>query len=112
MKIRVQAFQTQIHWGNFTIWGAGRDGKKFFNLLSEASKLKVIAFCDVDPKKIGKYYSYQLSPKECRRIPIVPWQTATPPIITCVALDRTNGDFERNVAALGLKPGEELLYFS
>jgi len=46
------------------------------------------------------------------RIPIIHWKDAKPPVLTCVALDRTDGKFERNLVESGLKEGEEVLYFT
>ena len=40
-------------WAGFTVWGAGRDGRQFVGLLSPAARQRVVAMCDVDPKKIG-----------------------------------------------------------
>ncbi len=42
--------------GAWVIWGAGRDGKDFFNALSPAGRAKVAAFFDVDPGKVGQVY--------------------------------------------------------
>lgn len=42
--------------GKFTIWGAGRDGKAFYNALSDEGKARVVAFADIDEKKIGQRY--------------------------------------------------------
>lgn len=48
---------------------AGRDGKKFFNMLKEENKKKVVAFCDIDQKKIGaKYQKRERRKKEKREI--------------------------------------------
>jgi hypothetical protein len=38
------------------VWGAGRDGKAFYNALSPAGRAQVAAFADVDPGKIGQRY--------------------------------------------------------
>ncbi len=46
-------------WKSFTIWSAGKQGRRLFRDLATASQEKVIAFCDVDEKKIGKNYEYQ-----------------------------------------------------
>lgn len=43
-------------WMKFSIWGAGRDGKAFFNALSVAGKSQVDAFLDIDDSKIGQKY--------------------------------------------------------
>ena len=36
---------------------------------------------------------------------------ANPPFVTCVALDRTGGAFEANLASLGLAEGKDFYYF-
>ena len=134
-------------WSRFTVWGVGRDGKRFFNQLSRASQeyvttlrshatavlgswcvpelerearylgspsrfvvgcdhcSKVVAFCDVNEKKIGTVYHNAVSKHS---VPIVHFRDAKPPIVCCVALDRTDGRFEANVAGLGLKEGKDL----
>mgnify|MGYP001049876758 CR=1 FL=1 len=75
--------------------------------------LQVAAFCDIDPKKIGTNYCNSNQPKEERRdIPIIHFSQAQPPIVTCVALDRTDSQFEKNVASLGLKEGEDFYFFA
>ena len=40
----------------FAIWGAGRDGKEFYNALSPRGRACVVAFLEIDPKKIGQHY--------------------------------------------------------
>jgi glycosyltransferase involved in cell wall biosynthesis len=58
----------QPGWENFTIWGAGKDGRKFANLLSKEAAKRIVAFCDIDPKKIGTKYYIQ----SCKRhVPVV-----------------------------------------
>lgn len=37
----------------FTIWNAGKQGRKFFRDLPASEKKKVMAFCDVDKSKIN-----------------------------------------------------------
>ncbi|CAJ0589269.1 unnamed protein product [Cylicocyclus nassatus] len=41
-------------WKTFTIWNAGKQGKRFFKSLSESDKQRVVSFCDVDVKKIKR----------------------------------------------------------
>lgn len=36
---------------------------------------------------------------------------AAPPFVTCVALDRTDGAFEANLASLGLTEGNDFYHF-
>ena len=44
-------------------------------------------------------------------MPVVHFAEATPPFVTCVALDRTGGAFEANLASLHLKEGEDYWHF-
>jgi hypothetical protein len=44
-------------------------------------------------------------------VPIVHFARATPPFVTCVALDRTDGAFEANLASLGLTEGDDYYLF-
>ena len=108
LRHRAEAIEAAVlcHWPRFTIWGAGRDGRDFFKSLSATGRSRVSAFCDVDPKKIGIDYIYQ----DCR-VPVVHFQAASPPFVTCVALDRTGGAFEANLASLGLQEGVDFYYF-
>jgi len=93
----------------FTIWGAGRDGKKFFMTLSPASQAKVAAFCDVSEKKIGTIY---VNHSTKRKIPIIHFSEAKPLVIVCVALNRSLGqgpvsEFERNLQSMNWKEGRD-----
>ena len=94
------------HWPRFTIWGAGRDGRDFYKALSARAKAKVIAFADVDPAKVGTTYQYFE-----HHVPVVHFEAAAPPFVTCVALDRTGGAFEANLASLGLEEGVDYYHF-
>jgi glycosyltransferase involved in cell wall biosynthesis len=111
VRIRVQAVEDRVirNWDRFTIWGAGRDGKHFYSMLSPEAKQKVAAMADVDVKKINS--GGWVTPTG-RKIPVIRWEDMTPPVITCVALDRTDGQFEKNVQATGLTPGLDLIYFN
>ena len=108
LRHRVEAIEAAVlcHWPVFTIWGAGRDGRAFFKSLSPAGRSRVAAFCDVDPKKLGTDYIYQ-----AHRVPVIHFKAARPPFITCVALDRTGGAFEANLASLGLREGVDYYHF-
>jgi len=44
-------------------------------------------------------------------VPIVHFTEADPPFVTCVALDRTGGAFEANLASLQLVEGKEYYLF-
>ena len=93
-------------WPTLTIWGAGRDGREFFKALRPETRRRVTAFCDVDPKKVGTTYQYFE-----HFVPVVHFRDAAPPFVLCVALDRTNGGFEANLASLGLREGKDFLHF-
>ena len=60
----------------FTIWGAGRDGKAFYNALSPAGKSLVTAFCDIDERKIGQRYP-QVDVSKKRKISVITKTTST-----------------------------------
>ena len=65
-----------------------------------------VAFCDVDAKKVGTTYQFFEF-----AVPIVHYTDAVPPFVTCVALDRTNGEFEANLASLQLEEGKDFYFF-
>ncbi|EGC40144.1 hypothetical protein DICPUDRAFT_146960 [Dictyostelium purpureum] len=111
MKVRIEYLERRVlsKWSSFTIWGAGKDGKKFFTLLSDSSKKKVTAFCDVDKNKIGQKYNAAYTPYS---VPIIHFSQAKPPLVICVALDRSNGEFENNLNSLNLKEGTEYWHFN
>ncbi|XP_071493298.1 queuosine-tRNA galactosyltransferase-like [Diadema antillarum] len=101
-------------WSQFTIWNAGKQGRRFYRSLRPENRAKVKSFCDVDEKKIQKgVYIYEESeqiPKP--RIPIVHFTKATPPFIICVKQDLTGGSFEENLSSLNLKEGSDYFFCS
>ncbi|XP_077183698.1 queuosine-tRNA galactosyltransferase isoform X2 [Paroedura picta] len=101
-------------WISFTIWNAGKQGRKFFRSLSPTNQKKVTAFCDVDQKKITKgFYTYEDSKETPKpRIPIIHFRDASPPFIICVKLDLTGGQFEENLSQLNLKEGVDYHHFN
>ncbi|XP_039357285.1 UDP-GlcNAc:betaGal beta-1,3-N-acetylglucosaminyltransferase-like protein 1 isoform X4 [Mauremys reevesii] len=113
-RVRFLEDRALKHWTSFTIWNAGKQGRKLYRSLSPANQKKVAAFCDVDENKIAKgFYTYQES-KERRKpqIPIQHFKDATPPFIICVKLDLTGGGFEENLATLDLKEGLDYYHFN
>lgn len=109
-KIRIEYLQHRVldNYAQFSIWGCGRDGKKFLSMLSENNMKKVTCFSDIDPKKIGsKYFCNKIR----KFIPIVHFQSIVPPFIVCVASKRAKGELERNVKSLNYKEGVDYLYF-
>lgn len=113
LRERLRAFERRVlstpSWRNFTVWGAGRDGRAFINELSEQFRERVVAFCDVDSKKVGTtYYNAQTK----MRLPIVHFSEAKPPIVCCVAMGRTDGALEANVASMGLDETVNFWHFN
>eukprot|EP00112_Aurelia_sp_Birch-Aquarium-sp1_P023985 Seg737.4 transcript_id=Seg737.4/GoldUCD/mRNA.D3Y31 product="UDP-GlcNAc:betaGal beta-1 3-N-acetylglucosaminyltransferase-like protein 1" protein_id=Seg737.4/GoldUCD/D3Y31 len=99
----------------FTIWNAGKQGRKFYRSLSSFDRKKVVAMCDVDEKKIAKgVYRCELL-KNCESVPEVPiihFRDAKPPLIICVKINLTKGEFEKNLASLQLEEGKDYFLFS
>eukprot|EP01112_Ceratiomyxa_fruticulosa_P020660 TRINITY_DN7115_c0_g1_i1.p1 TRINITY_DN7115_c0_g1~~TRINITY_DN7115_c0_g1_i1.p1 ORF type:complete len:328 (-),score=60.67 TRINITY_DN7115_c0_g1_i1:119-1102(-) len=85
VNVRIKAFQSRVlstpEWQTFTIWGAGRDGRKFFKMLNDAEKKKVQAFCDVAENKVGTVYQFYNY-----KIPFLHFSKAHPPFLICVAM--------------------------
>lgn len=115
-EIRMEYIQKQVldKWESFTIWNAGKQGKKFYRNLSTTNQRKVAAFCDVDPKKIkcGAYIYHESKEKIKPTVQIVHFQSAKPPFIICMKLDLTGGEFEKNLASLNLKEGVDFFHFN
>mmetsp|Transcript_30032 Transcript_30032/g.56143 ORF Transcript_30032/g.56143 Transcript_30032/m.56143 type:complete len:371 (-) Transcript_30032:244-1356(-) len=109
LRCRIRPFERRVlmHWDKFSIWGAGRDGHNFYKELSPELKERVVAFCDIDPKKIAHGFH-----SAGRVIPVVHYSKVKPPIVICVSMGRTNGALERNIDSLGLKQGDDYWHFS
>jgi glycosyltransferase involved in cell wall biosynthesis len=107
LDIRVAAFEKlvlgKLGWTSFSIWGAGRDGKEMFQRLSEDGKRRVLHWGEINPRKIG----LSLYGKK-----VVHFSQLEPPIAACVALDRTDGEFEASLAAKNLRPGLDYVYLT
>lgn len=115
-NLRLRHFQDNVlaTLKTFTIWNAGKQGRKFFRSLSPANQSKVIAFCDVDEKKIEKgCYTFEESKERPKpKIPIVHFTKAKPPLVICLKLDLTDGVFEENLSSLDLMEGKDYFLFS
>ncbi|XP_071107470.1 queuosine-tRNA galactosyltransferase-like [Haliotis cracherodii] len=115
-NLRVDFLQKQVlsHWSKFTIWNAGKQGRKLFRSLTPENQKKVCGFCDVDAKKISKgVYIYEEAKERPKpRLPIMHFSTAIPPLIICVKQDLTSGSFEENLASLNLIEGTEYVHFN
>ncbi|XP_041473163.1 UDP-GlcNAc:betaGal beta-1,3-N-acetylglucosaminyltransferase-like protein 1 isoform X2 [Lytechinus variegatus] len=115
-EIQVSSLEEQVlcGWNQFTIWNAGKQGRRFYRTLKNENKQKVNAFCDVDEKKIEKgVYIYEESKKSPKpRVPIVHFSDAMPPFIICMKQDLTGGDFEKNLGSLNLQEGKDYYFCS
>ncbi|CAG0885265.1 unnamed protein product [Darwinula stevensoni] len=101
-------------WNSFTIWNAGKQGRRFYRSLDAKLQKKVVAFCDVDSKKIANgFYIYEESSEVPKpRVPILHFRDASPPFVICVKLDLTGGEFEKNLQSLHLIEGKDYYLFS
>ncbi|XP_066441947.1 queuosine-tRNA galactosyltransferase isoform X2 [Eleutherodactylus coqui] len=115
-KKRVQFLEQRVleHWPSFTIWNAGKQGRKLYRSLTPRNRAKVVGFCDVDANKIAKgFYTFEESEKRPKpRIPVRHFTEAKPPFIICVKLDLTGGGFEDNLRSLNLTEGKDYYHFS
>lgn len=113
---RVHFLEEQIlpHWKSFTIWNAGKQGRKLYRSLTAASRHKVVAFCDIDENKIRKgFYCYEDSQERPKpKVPILHFRAAQSPFVICVKLDLTGGEFEDNLKSLHLQEGRDFVHFS
>ncbi|XP_059055727.1 UDP-GlcNAc:betaGal beta-1,3-N-acetylglucosaminyltransferase-like protein 1 [Achroia grisella] len=102
------------YWTSFTVWNAGKSGRRFIRSLSQITRDKVIAFCDVDKNKIG--HSVELycpvKRKVLKSLPVVHFKDAKLPLLICVKLDFTNGEFEKNLRSLNIIEGIDYILFS
>ncbi|XP_052052253.1 UDP-GlcNAc:betaGal beta-1,3-N-acetylglucosaminyltransferase-like protein 1 isoform X3 [Apodemus sylvaticus] len=113
---RVHFLEEQVlpRWKSFTIWNAGKQGRKLYRSLTAASRHKVVAFCDVDENKIRKgFYCHEDSQERPKpKVPILHFQDAQSPFVICVKLDLTGGEFEDNLKSLHLQEGRDFVHFS
>lgn len=105
LTVRVQAFERIVlkreNWSRgFSIWNCGRDGKDCYKRLSAKAQALVLQWGDVHPRKIGTFVFGK---------PVVHFSKLKAPVVLCVAMDR-GGDFEANVASLGLRGGEDYFH--
>lgn len=115
-KIQLKRLEKHVlsQWEHFTIWNAGKAGRKLVHLLSPENLKKVQMFCDVDTNKIGKIIELY-SPAKRKviiKLPVIHFSDAQPPLLICVKLDLTNGEFESNLKSLNLIEGTDYIIFS
>ncbi|KAG8507564.1 UDP-GlcNAc:betaGal beta-1,3-N-acetylglucosaminyltransferase-like protein 1 [Galemys pyrenaicus] len=113
-RVRFLEERALPRWEAFTIWNAGKQGRRLYRSLTAEARSKVVAFCDVDEKKIRKgFYSYEDSQDRPKpRVPILHFRAARLPFVICVKLDLTGGVFEDNLRSLRLQEGRDFLHFS
>nr|XP_024090336.2 UDP-GlcNAc:betaGal beta-1,3-N-acetylglucosaminyltransferase-like protein 1 isoform X2 [Pongo abelii] len=87
-RVRFLEERALPRWAAFTIWNAGKQGRRLYRSLTATSKRKVVAFCDVDENKIRKgFYCHEDSEERPKpRIPILHFRAAQPPFVICVKL--------------------------
>uniref|UniRef100_A0A8C2RIY3 UDP-GlcNAc:betaGal beta-1,3-N-acetylglucosaminyltransferase like 1 n=1 Tax=Capra hircus TaxID=9925 RepID=A0A8C2RIY3_CAPHI len=110
-RVRFLEEQALPHWATFTIWNAGRQGRRLYRSLTTGSQRKVGA-CP-SGSNMGQpmtLLSSQERPKP--RIPVLHFRAARPPFVICVKLDLTGGVFEDNLRSLNLQEGRDFLHFS
>ncbi len=61
--------------GGFTIWNAGKEGKRLYKSLSDTARAAVRAFADVDPRKLARGV-YDDVHAGGRRVPILHFRRA------------------------------------
>ena len=113
-RVRLSFLEKYIlpKWSKFSIWSAGKQGKRLFRDLSCDSQERVESFCDVDPKKIGKNYEYQETDIQPRPLyPIVHFSGVKPPVVIAVKTDLHEGGLEDNIASLNMTEGEDYIHF-
>lgn len=109
-KVRISYLQQRVldHWEIFSIWGYGRDGRRFLKLLSEKNSRKVNSFCDVDIKKVGRSYFSSVTRVH---IPIVHYRDVRPPFIVCVGSKKAGGFLEKNIEECNFIEGRDYFHF-
>ena len=113
--VRLAELQENVlsKWDQFTVWNAGKEGRRFYRSLSEDNRKKVNAFADVDQKKIAKkWYTYEEfdGPRK-PKVPIIHYTDLKPPVVVCVKLGLSNGNFERNLDSMNLREGFDYVHF-
>lgn len=115
-QIQIQRLEEQVlkYWDNFTIWNAGKQGRKFVRSLSSYNLDKVKCFCDIDRNKIGKVIELYCphSRSVFKRLKVIHFSEAKPPLLICMKLDLTKGEFEKNLNSLNLIEGIDYILFS
>ncbi|CBZ51014.1 putative glycosyl transferase, group 2 family domain-containing protein [Neospora caninum Liverpool] len=124
-ELRIHEFQRQVMESlhrPWIIWSVGRDGKRFYRSLSVENKRRVMAFVDIDPKKVARgAYVDSFPPLKGRKIPIYFWEAARtlqspseqkPIFVVCVKYEMPPlNSLEQKLDMLGMKEGEDFFFF-
>ncbi|XP_064080487.1 LOW QUALITY PROTEIN: UDP-GlcNAc:betaGal beta-1,3-N-acetylglucosaminyltransferase-like protein 1 [Macrobrachium nipponense] len=113
--LRIQELQEKVlkNWDTFTIWNAGKQGRKFYRSLTKENQRKVTAFCDVDVKKVGSYYTYEETKEKPKpKVPIIHFSESKSSLIICMKMELTGGQFEENLRSLHLEEGKDYHHFN
>lgn len=115
-KIQLERLQNCVipSWKEFTIWNAGKRGRKVVRSLNTNNLNKIVAFCDIDKNKIGHDVELYcpIKRKVIVKLPVLHFTEAKPPLLICVKLDLTAGEFEKNLSSLNLIEGTDYVLFS
>ena len=110
VRIRAKAFERRVlsrpSWEKFSVWGAGRDGRSFFEALDLEFKKRILEYVDVDSNKINSGFHHSGFIIPVRHVSLV-----KKPFVVCVAMGRTGGELERNIVATGAQEGVEYFHF-
>ncbi|XP_055683956.1 UDP-GlcNAc:betaGal beta-1,3-N-acetylglucosaminyltransferase-like protein 1 [Lutzomyia longipalpis] len=115
MKHLIENVLCKPPWNaGFTIWNAGKQGRRFYRDLPENFRKLIRCFCDVDLRKIGHpYQPYDpVTRTSGQEIPVIDFRQAQPPIVVCMKMDLTDGAFEENINSLNLTEGTDYILFS
>jgi len=110
-------------WCNgFTIWGAGKEGRRLYSALCPQSKAALRAFCDVDAAKLERGrvdFHDAVRRRVTASVPVVHFRRAVPPVLLCVKAmglagdPEQDGSFEANLASHSeWTEGADFLHFS
>ena len=130
-QLRVAALQAQVlcsplhpsfsaPGARFSIWNAGKAGKRFYRALRPDVQERVQEFADIDPKKLalGHFEAHEAgSRKQGRRVPIVAWTAVRAPCVICVRQeledDESQIEFRRRIEVeRGWKEGVDYFFLS
>ncbi|KAJ0175155.1 hypothetical protein K1T71_009296 [Dendrolimus kikuchii] len=115
-QIQIKRLEDNVlqHWDDFTVWNAGKQGRKFVRSLIPYNLNKVKSFCDIDRNKIGKIIELYCPMRRSvlKKLKVFHFTEVKPPLVICMKLDLTNGEFEKNLNSLNLIEGIDYVIFN